>query len=122
MTALDLGGISELWLGEEVIAADFLVFGKDFSEGYMLGASQQALRRYQVSSLVIENALDIALSRGSECLSMGRGEERYKVRWSSRVVPNYRIVLGSSLAPWAPYTGYCALYSRARRYSPPNAL
>ena len=116
LTARRLGGISELWRDNEVIAADFLLFDKGFTEGYLVGASQEALRRYQVSSLMLENALNIARNRGSKCLSMGRGEERYKVRWSSGVIPDYRIILGRSLTPWAPYTGSCALYSRARRY------
>ena len=46
-----------------------------------------------------------------------RGEEPYKLRWSSRAVPNRRMVLGRNLLVWSPYAAYHALRSRAKRYA-----
>ncbi len=117
MTASGVGVISEFWRDGEVIVSHFMLFGKGFTDGYIVGTSQEALRRYQVFSLIIENALNIARNRGSECMGLGRGEERYKVRWSSRVVPNWRLVLSRGSPSWVAYAGYHSLYSRARQYS-----
>src|SRR5215212_2219052 len=60
MIACGLGRISEFWRDEKVIYLHFLVFGNDFVGPYLQGASQEALQRYQFSSLCIRNATDIA--------------------------------------------------------------
>jgi len=60
MMACGLGSISEFWRDEKVIYLHFLVFGNDFVGPYLQGASQEALQRYQFSSLCIRNATDIA--------------------------------------------------------------
>jgi CelD/BcsL family acetyltransferase involved in cellulose biosynthesis len=116
MTAGGLGAISEFWRDGEVVVSHFLVFGRDFVGAYLQGASQEALQRYQSSSLYIWDAMDVALSRNSKRLDLLRGEEPYKLRWSSGVVPNHRIILGRDPLSWAPYAGYYALRSKARRY------
>jgi len=116
MTARGLGGVSEFWRGEEVIVSDLWVSGQDFLGTYMLGVSQEALRLYQVSSLYIWDAVSIARSKNSSCLDLLRGEESYKLRWSSRTIPTYRAILGRSLALWSPYAGYHGLRSKAKRY------
>jgi CelD/BcsL family acetyltransferase involved in cellulose biosynthesis len=116
MTAHELGGISEFWRDGEVIISDFWVFGRGFIGTYMLGASREALQRYQWSSLYIWDALNIARSKNCGYLDLLRGEEPYKLRWSSRISPSHRLILGRNLAFWSPYAGYHALRSKAKRY------
>jgi CelD/BcsL family acetyltransferase involved in cellulose biosynthesis len=116
MTARELGGISEFWQDGEVIISDFWVSGRDFIGTYMLGAGREALQRYQWSSLYIWDALNIARSKSCSYLDLLRGEEPYKLRWSSRISPSHRLIFGRNLALWAPYAGYHALRSEAKRY------
>lgn len=106
MTARRLGGISEFWRDGEVVISDFLVYGEGFFGTYMVGASQQALQRYQWSSLYIWDAVHNALNRGCSSVDLLRGEETYKLRWSSRIIPNYRVYLGRNTLAWLPYTAY----------------
>ena len=116
MTARELGGISEFWRDGEVIISDFWVSGRDFIGTFILGASREALQRYQWSSLYIWDALNIARSKNCGYLDLLRGEEQYKLRWNSRIAPSHRLILGRNVAFWAPYAGYHALRSEARRY------
>ncbi|CAA9353750.1 MAG: hypothetical protein AVDCRST_MAG93-7247, partial [uncultured Chloroflexia bacterium] len=115
MTARELGGISEFWRDGEVIISNFWVSGRDFIGTYVLGASREALQRYQWSSLYIWDALNIARSKNCGHLDLLRGEEPYKVRWSSRISPSHRLILGRHLAFWAPYAGYHALRLKIKR-------
>jgi CelD/BcsL family acetyltransferase involved in cellulose biosynthesis len=117
MTARGLGGISEFWRDGEVIGSHFLVFGREFVAEHLIGARQEALQHYQLSSLCIWDAMNVARSRNSLYLNLLRGEEAYKLRWSSRVCTNYQVILGRRLAVWIPYLGYHALLSRAKRYA-----
>jgi CelD/BcsL family acetyltransferase involved in cellulose biosynthesis len=106
MTARGLGGVREFRRDGEVIAAHLLLFGKDFTGEHITGASQETLKRYQVSTLMTHDAFNAALQRNSSYLDLGRGVEPYKLRWTSRVVSNERLILGRSLITWAPYTAY----------------
>ena len=117
MTARGLGAISEFWRDGEVVISHFLVFGRDFVGQYMIGASQEALRRYQFSSLGMWDGINVSLDRKGSYFDLLRGEEPYKLRWRSRVVPNRRMVLGRNLLVWSPYAAYHALRSRAKRYA-----
>ena len=112
-----LGTISEFWQEREVLISAFLVFGRDFCGTYILGASQKALQQYQWSSLYIWDAVEIAHGRGSSDLDLLRGEEPYKLRWSSRIIPTHRLILGERRTAWMPYAGYHALRSRAKLYT-----
>jgi CelD/BcsL family acetyltransferase involved in cellulose biosynthesis len=116
MTARELGGISEFWRDGEVIISSFWVSGRDFIGTYMLGASREALQRYQWSSLYIWDALNIARTKNCGYLDLLRGEESYKLRWSSRISSSHRLILGRNLAFWAPYAGYHALRYKTKRY------
>jgi hypothetical protein len=116
MTPRDSGAISEYRSGEEVVVSVFWVFGRDFVGFYMLGASQEMLKRYQVSSLFIRDGLEIARERNVACLDLLRGEEPYKLRWTSKMVSNHRVILGRNLVFWGPYVGYRLLRSKARWY------
>ena len=112
-----LVGISEFWQDGEVVISSFLVFGRDFCGTYILGASQKALQRYQWSSLYIWDAVEIAHGRDSSYLDLLRGEEPYKLRWSSGIGCTHRLILGQHRAAWMPYAGYHALRSRAKLYA-----
>jgi hypothetical protein len=112
-----LGTISEFWRDGEVLISDFLMFGRDFCGTYNLGASQEAQQRYQWSSLYIWDAIEIAHTRDSSYLDLLRGEEPYKLRWSSRIIPTHRLILGQHRTAWIPYAGYHALKSRAKLYA-----
>ena len=117
MTVRDLGGVYEFWRDGEVIISHFLLFGRDFVAEHLPGARQDALQRYQLSSLCIWNAMNVAYGRTSSYLDLLRGEEDYKLRWSSRVVPHYGVILGRRRTLWGPYAGYQALHSWGRRYA-----
>jgi CelD/BcsL family acetyltransferase involved in cellulose biosynthesis len=117
MTAHGLGEISEFWRDEELIISHFLIFGRDFVAEHLIGARQDTLQRYQVSSLCIWDAINVAHSRGSSCLNLLRGEESYKLRWSSGITTNHQAILGRRLAVWAPYSMYHAVLSRTKRYA-----
>ena len=113
---MPIGGISEFWQDGDVIMAHFLIFGRDTIHGYLLGAGRRALERYQFSSLFIWDGVNIASNRNARYFDLGHGKEPYKMRWSSRVVPTNRILLGRSRLSWIPYLGYHILHSRAKRY------
>jgi CelD/BcsL family acetyltransferase involved in cellulose biosynthesis len=117
MIARGFGGITEFWRDGEVVISDFWVCGHDFLGTYMLGANQAALQRYQWSSLYIWDAINIARSTGKNRIDLLRGEEPYKLRWSSEIIPNHRLILGRHWTTWAPYAGYHLLYSKTRRYA-----
>jgi CelD/BcsL family acetyltransferase involved in cellulose biosynthesis len=117
MMACGLGSISEFWQDGEVVASQLLLFGRKFVGQYLFGARQEVLQRYQVSSLNIWEMLNVARGRASTHVDLLGGEEPYKLRWNSKIIANYRLILGRSPAFWSLYTGYHALYSKARRYS-----
>ena len=112
-----LGTISEFWQDGEVLISDFLMFGRDYCGSYILGASQKALQRYQWSSLYIWDAVEIAHIGDSSYLDLLRGEEPYKLRWSSWIIPTHRLILGQHRTARIPYAGYHALRSRAKLYA-----
>jgi CelD/BcsL family acetyltransferase involved in cellulose biosynthesis len=117
MTACGLGAISEFRRDGDVIVSTLLVFGRNFVGTYMIGASPEAARRYQWSSLYIWDATDIARSRGSSHLDLLQGVEPYKLRWSSGTVDTSRLVLGRNPVSWGLYSGYHALRSRGKRFA-----
>ena len=112
MTSRGLGGIGEFRRDGEVILAYFAVYGRDFIGSYILGATQKAMERYQISSLEVWSLLNTALERNYDCVNLLRGEELYKLGWSNRTIPSYRIILGQGFVPWGLYTGYRILRSR----------
>ena len=122
MTERGLGGISEFWRDGELIVSSFLIFDNDLTVPYMVGANQEAMRRYQWSTLFIWNALNVARSRNCAYVSLLAGPEEYKQRWAKEV-PYYQIALGRSpliwrfyLPIWRCYRAYRSLRLRGRRY------
>jgi CelD/BcsL family acetyltransferase involved in cellulose biosynthesis len=98
LTTSGLGRISEFWRDGEVVASNFLLFGREFVGEHLFGARQEFLRRYQLSSLMIWDAVKVAYDRGSARVNLLRGEEPYKLRWASESIPNYRVILSKNPA------------------------
>jgi CelD/BcsL family acetyltransferase involved in cellulose biosynthesis len=119
MVSRGLAGISEFWRDGEVIISNLWVYGHNWNclGVYILGASRVAVQRYQWSSLCIWDALEVANSKNSSCLDMLRGEEAYKLRWSSRTVVNEQAILGRRTLVWVPYSAVHAALSRVKRYA-----
>jgi len=116
MTACDLGEIYELWKGEKVTIAGFMMFGKEFDGAYMVGASQEAVQRYQWSALTRYYTVMAAYNRNSAYLSLMDGDPPHKLRWAAKKVPAYRLVLSRNPAYLIPYASYLALHSKIRQY------
>jgi hypothetical protein len=116
MMACGLGGLSEFWRNDEVVISYLWLSGRDFFGVQLVGASQEAIKRYQWSSLYIWDALNSARSKNISHLNLLRGEEPYKLRWSTRLVSNQRLILARSVALWLPYAKYYVLRSRVQRY------
>lgn len=117
MTEHGLGGIAEFWREGEVVISVFFVFGRDFVGSYLLGASQEALDRYQVSSLYIWNGVNLAQQKEVPYLDLMRGIEPYKLRWNPEIVVNQRILLGRSRIFLFPYASYWTLRLKARDFA-----
>jgi hypothetical protein len=111
MVARELGEIGEFVRGEEALLSRFMVLGKEFDGGYIVGASGEARKRYQWSSLTHWCSMNTAYDRGSRYFSTMDGDPEYKKRWASNKVPAYRLILGRSLVPWSVYAAYHALGS-----------
>jgi CelD/BcsL family acetyltransferase involved in cellulose biosynthesis len=116
MVARGLGTVYEFRRGEEAIISSFCNYGRDSVGGHLYGATQEALRRYQVSSLLVWAELGIARDRGSARLDLLRGDEPYKLRWNPKMVPNQRVILGREGLPFGLYARYRRLRSAARGY------
>jgi CelD/BcsL family acetyltransferase involved in cellulose biosynthesis len=117
LTTCDLGGISEFRRDGEVVTTHLLVFGREFVGEHLWGASQAAARRYQLSSLNVWDAVNIALDRGSFRVDLLRGEEPYKLRWASEIIINHRVILGRSMAFGKLFLACLLLYSKIKRYA-----
>jgi CelD/BcsL family acetyltransferase involved in cellulose biosynthesis len=113
MTARGIGRISEFRRGPTVLVSQLFVFDKDFVGVYLLGASEEASRRYQFETLSNRDAIDVARSTGSEYVSFMDGATQEKLRWASEVVRSQRAILGRTNAFWVPYAGY---YLARERY------
>ena len=118
MTAGGLGGISVFGSGEEVVASHLLVLGRDFVGEHLFGANGEALKRYQINALFVRDMVQVALARDLSRVSFLRGPEPYKLRWSTGIAPNHRVVLGRSLAPVSLYLGYRDLRSKYSESTP----
>jgi CelD/BcsL family acetyltransferase involved in cellulose biosynthesis len=116
MTSSGLGGISEFKQGETTVVSSFLIFGRSSVGAYTVGASREAMKSYQWSSLYIWDGLDIAASRDSRYLDLLEGGDEYKLRWASEVVTNSRLILSGNPLFWALYAGYHVMRSKTRAY------
>jgi CelD/BcsL family acetyltransferase involved in cellulose biosynthesis len=117
MSASGCGGIYEFRRGEEVVASDFVLVGREYIVGYLQGANEYALRRFQVNSLFMWNWVKVALKHGAPTVNLLRGEEPHKLRWDPKIVANHRLILGRDRISFTPYAAYYLLGSRAADYS-----
>jgi hypothetical protein len=117
MAARGWGGISEWRKDGEVIFSEFLVFGPGYVGAYMVGISPEAFRLYEVSALTAHAEVNIARHWDAPYVSLGRGQDTYKLRWSSALVPNYRLIVGRNPLFWSVYAGYHVLRSALKRYA-----
>jgi hypothetical protein len=120
MTERGLGRILEFWRDGEVIMSSFAVFGNKITHAFLIGVSQQAMQRYQWSSVAIYEVLNMARSRNSAYLCLAQRGDPYKQRWPHEDVPYYRIVLGRNPVSWSSYSVYLSLRARAARYMKTN--
>lgn len=116
MARRGFGEIYEFWRAGEALVSGFMVFGKEFDGSYLVGASQEALKRYQWSSLVRWHTVSVAYNRGSRYLSLMDGSQSYKMRWTSNRVPGYQVIIGRSWVLWSAYTAYPVLRSKVSQY------
>jgi CelD/BcsL family acetyltransferase involved in cellulose biosynthesis len=116
LSAAGLGGVSEFRRGGEVILSSLLMFGGGVVSTYLQGAGRNTVAEYQISSLYIWDALKRAEERNLTGVSLLRGREAYKLRWSSTISSNQRAILGRSRLAWAPYAACQLGYARLRRF------
>jgi CelD/BcsL family acetyltransferase involved in cellulose biosynthesis len=83
---------------------------------YLLGACQRAMQRTN-GALYIWGAVELAHDKNISYLDLLRGQEPYKLRWSSSVICTHRLILGQKRAAWMPYAGYHTLRSGAKLYT-----
>lgn len=116
MTMRGFGEIYEFWRAGEVLISGFMVFGREFDGAYLVGASQEALKRYQWSSLARWHTVVTACSRGSRYLSLMDGDEPYKMKWTTNRIPDYRVIIGRGWVLWYAYTAYRVPRSKVSLY------
>jgi CelD/BcsL family acetyltransferase involved in cellulose biosynthesis len=114
MTTRGIGRISEFRREDAVLVSQFLVFDKDFVGAYVIGASEEASRRYQLEALANWDAIEVACSRDDAYVSLMDYASQEKLQWATEVVTSHRIILGRNLAFWIPYAGYFVLRERYR--------
>lgn len=68
-------------------------------------------------ALYIWGAVELAHDKNISYLDLLRGQEPYKLRWSSSVICTHRLILGQKRAAWMPYAGYHTLRSGAKLYT-----
>lgn len=116
MTARGLGAISEFRRDEEAMISNFSIFGQESVHLYIIGASREALARYQFSSLAIFDAINVAHDRNNHYLDLGRGGQPVKLQWKPRIVSNHCVILGRNLLFSGPYLACQLLRHKARKY------
>lgn len=114
MTERGLGGISEFWRHGNVIISCLFIIGDEFTDAYLVGASQEAVQRYQWSSLFIWSGMNIAHNRNNAYLCLDSGVEPYKQRWAPIEVPYYMITLGRGRVLLSLYLFSLRLYTTYR--------
>jgi CelD/BcsL family acetyltransferase involved in cellulose biosynthesis len=129
MTDSGLGRILEFRRDGEVIISSFTLFGERITYAYLVGVSQEAMRRYQWSSLGIYGTLTLAQDSNSAYVCLAQAADPYKQRWPHEKVPYYQIVLGRGSVSWSLYSLYSMYLSlrawagrRIRSDSTPNFI
>src|SRR5215210_960855 len=107
MTARGIGRISEFRRDDgKVLVSRFLLFDKDFVGAYLIGASEEATRRYHFVTLCNWDLMNVASSRGSAYVSWMQYVSPEKLRWADEVVRSQRAILARGRSSWVPYAYY----------------
>jgi CelD/BcsL family acetyltransferase involved in cellulose biosynthesis len=117
----------EYRLDGTLVASSFAVVGRDLVGGYLYGADPALRDRVDVTTLLLSDALALAVRRGCATMSMLRGAEPYKLRWRPLEPVNQRVLLvrGGSLRARLYAAGVRArraLVLRAKRHPGLRAL
>src|SRR5918997_253014 len=118
ITERGIGGISEFrrQADGEVLVSQFLLSDKGFVGAYVVGASEEATRRYQFTTLYTWDAIDVANRSCSAYVSMMFHASWDKLRWADEVVKSHRAFFARSRASsfllWVPYAGCHVLRDR----------
>lgn len=98
------------------VASNLVVVGTDLAGGYLYGADPALRDRLDVTTLLIQTTMQVAVARGCATMSMLRGAEPYKQRWRPAESVNRRVVL---VRPGSPrghaYAAGVRLYAAAVR-------
>jgi CelD/BcsL family acetyltransferase involved in cellulose biosynthesis len=83
----------EYRLDGRLVASSLAVVGRDLVGGYLYGAEPELRDRLDITSLLLGDALPLAVRRGCATMSMLRGAEAYKLRWRPTESVNRRVLL-----------------------------
>jgi len=111
-----LGMMLECWHNGKVILSSFTLIGDKAMYAYLVGVSQEAVRRYQWSSLGIHYTLSIARDRHRAYVCLGQGGDSYKQKWPHEDVPYYQIIVGRGRILWRLYLAYLSLRAKGVSY------
>ena len=88
--AIEFGGAMHAILGSGC--------AKGRQSGYFLAVVDDEWRRVSPGELLIHDVVAAACARGTECIDLGRGEERYKASWLDTVESHVRLLRPVTLA------------------------
>ncbi|GAA1565177.1 GNAT family N-acetyltransferase [Actinomadura kijaniata] len=79
--------------GEELVASDLLLIGRDFVGAYLYGSDPALRSGMDVSLMLLRYDLQLAHDLGVPRLSLLRGQEEYKWKWQPTPTRNHRVIL-----------------------------
>lgn len=85
--------LCEYTLDGELVASSLLMIGQDSVGGYLYGADPALFGRFNVTTLMMRTAMEVAVERAVPTFSMMRGREDYKTGWRPTATRNERLVL-----------------------------
>ncbi|GAA4056401.1 GNAT family N-acetyltransferase [Nonomuraea soli] len=90
--------LTQFWVGERLVAADFRIIGRDFAGGYLYGADPW-LRTTGIDTfaMILHHGLLHASEQGLTTLSLLRGAEPHKIKWGAEPVQNHRMIFGRTV-------------------------
>lgn len=116
MVARDEAVLLEFYVGQEVLARVLFVVGHDYVGEYMYSATPTAMETYNVTTLWVHAAIELALLRKVASVDLLRGAEPYKRRWTSDEYWTHRLVLGRWSPSWAVMAAYHVARSKMVTY------
>ena len=83
----------EYRLDGRLVASSLAVVGRDLVGGYLYGVEPGLRDRLDITTLLLDDILPLAVRRGCATMSMLRGAEPYKQRWRPTESVNQRVLL-----------------------------